>query len=97
MSTTVTAPYTDGMRLYQNAPYAEPRPHDHIQYAQMPQQQVVQQNMNYAAQMYSEAPAPAPTMSMTPPETEGHWKQDSSSSLADALGELKIEHDAVGK
>ena len=64
----------------------------------MPQQQVVQQSLNYTPQMYSEAPPPAaPTMTMTPPETEGHWKHDSTSSLADALGELKIEHDAVGK
>lgn len=97
MPTSVTAPYPDGMRLYQNPSYAEQRPHDHVQYAPMPQQQVVQQNLNYQPQLYSDAPAPAPTMTMTPPETEGHWKQDSTSNLADALGELKIEHDAVGK
>ncbi|KAF1975677.1 hypothetical protein BU23DRAFT_66258 [Bimuria novae-zelandiae CBS 107.79] len=96
MPATVTAPYTDEMRLYQNAPYGEHQPHDHIQYAPMPQQQVVQQNLNYPPQMYSDAPPAAPTMTMTPPETESHhWKQDSTSSLADALGELKIEHDAV--
>lgn len=97
MPASVSAPYTDGMRLYQNPPYPEQRPHDHVQYAPMPQQQVVQQNLNYAPQLYSDAPAPAPSMTMTPPETEGHWKQDSTSNLADALGELKIEHDAVGK
>lgn len=97
MPTSAAAPYTDGMRLYQSAPYAEQPSHDHLQYSSMPQQQVVQQNLNYAPQMYSEPPTATPTMTMTPPEIEGHWKQDSTSSLADALGELKIEHDAVGK
>ncbi|KAL5412073.1 hypothetical protein PMIN04_010030 [Paraphaeosphaeria minitans] len=95
MATSVTAPYQDGMRMYQNAPYGEQQPHDHIQYASLPQQQVVQQNMNYPPQMYPEAPPPAPTMTMTPPESEGQWKQDPSSNLADALGELKIDHTAV--
>lgn len=97
MATSATAPYQDGMRMYQNAPYGEQQPHDHIQYASLPQQHAVQQNLNYAPQMYSEAPPPAPTMTMTPPESEGQWKQDPSSNLADALGELKIDHTAVGE
>lgn len=97
MSNSVPATYADGMRIYQTAPYGEQQSQEHLQYAPMPQSQVVQQNMAYASQMYSDAPPPAPAMTMTPPETDSQWKQDSTSNLADALGELKIDHTAIGE
>lgn len=98
LPTPVTGTYADGLRLYQTAPYAEPQPQSHLQYAPMPQPQVVQQTINYApSQMYSDAPPSAPAMTMTPPATEPSWKQDPSSTLTEALGELKIDHTAVGK
>jgi hypothetical protein len=96
--TPVTGTYADGMRMYQTASYVDQHPQEHMQYAPMAPPQVVQQNINYGPQqMYSEPPPSAPAMTMTPPATEGSWKQDSTSSLTDALGELKIDHDAVGK
>lgn len=98
LPTPVTGSYADGMRMYQTAPYMEQQPQEHIQYAPMPQPQAVQQNMNYPPpSMYSETPGPPPAMTMTPPETEGSWKHDPSSSLAEALGELKIDHTAIGE
>jgi hypothetical protein len=98
LSTPVTGSFPESMRMYQTAPYVEQQAQDHLHYASMPQPQIVQQAINYhTPQMYSEAPpsASAPTMTMTPPATEGNWKQDSSSNLAEALGELKIDSDAV--
>lgn len=97
MTSSVNASYPDGMRMYQSPSYGDQSPHDHIQYASLPPQQVVQQNLNYPPQMYSDAPPSAPTMTMTPPDSEGQWKQDPTSNLADALGELKIDHTAVGE
>lgn len=35
------------------------------------------------------------TMTMTPPESEPSWRNDSVSNLSDALGELKIDHTAI--
>jgi hypothetical protein len=96
--TPVTGTYADGMRMYQTASYVDHQPQEHMQYAPMAPPQAVQQNMNYASQqMYPEPPSSAPAMTMTPPATEGSWKQDSTSTLTDALGELKIDHDAIGK
>lgn len=96
LATSIPATYADGMRMYQTAPYAEQQSQEHLQYASMSQSQVVPQEINYApSQMYSEASQHAPPMTMTPPETENHWKQDTSSNLAEALGELKIDLNAV--
>lgn len=54
--------------------------------------------MSYAPQQaYSQAPAPPPTMTMTPPESEPNWRTDSVANLTDALGELKIDHTAIGE
>jgi hypothetical protein len=90
--------YGDGMRMYQNAPYVEQQPQEHMQYSAMPQGQMVPQNIAYAPhQMYSESPSSAPAVSTSPPETEGSWRTESMSTLADALGELKIDHTAIGK
>jgi hypothetical protein len=36
-------------------------------------------------------------MTMTPPESEPNWRSDSVSSITDALGELKIDHTAIGE
>jgi len=96
--TPVTGTYADGMRMYQTASYVDQQPQEHMQYAPMAPPQVVQQNINYTPQqMYSEPPPSAPAMTMTPPATEGSWKHESASNLTDALGELKIDHDAIGK
>ncbi|KAF1949084.1 hypothetical protein CC80DRAFT_280963 [Byssothecium circinans] len=98
LPTPVSGSYADGMRMYQTAPYGEQPPQEHLQYASMPQPHVVQQNMNYVrSHMYSEAPpsASAPAMTMTPPETEGSWKQDPSPNLAEAFGELQIDVNAI--
>lgn len=97
LPTPVSGTY-DGMRMYQGSPYGDQQSQEHMQYASMQQPHVVQQNMNYPApQMYSEASQSAPAMTMTPPATEGSWKQDPSSSLAEALGELQIGENAIGK
>lgn len=86
------------MRMYQTAPYVDQQSQEHLQYSSMHQGQVVQQNITYQPhQMYSEAPASAPPVTMSPPETEGSWRGDPSSNLAEALGELKIDHTAVGE
>lgn len=97
------AAYADGLRMYQNPPYVEPP-------AQQPQQQqvsytnmpppasVVQPNMSYAThQMYNEPATSAPGATMSPPQTDNGWRNDSVSSLAEVLGELQIEHNAVGR
>lgn len=96
-ATPVTGSYADSMRLYQTTSYVDQHPQDQLQYTHMAPPQVVQQNMNYTPQqLYSDAAPAAPVMTMTPPATEGAWKHDPSSTLAEALGELKIEHDAIG-
>jgi hypothetical protein len=100
LPTPVTGTYADGIRMYQTASYVDQQPQEHMQYPPMPQPQVVHQNMNYPQhQMYSEAPASAPAVTMSPPETEGSWRNEPPpmSNLADALGELKIDHTAIGE
>lgn len=96
MPPSATGAYADGMRMYQNAPYADQHSHDAIPYGTMPPV-VPQPNINYAPQIYSEPPPPPSTMTMTPPESEGQWKQDPTSNLADALGELQIDLKGVGE
>lgn len=97
MPTPVSGTYADGMRMYQTAPY-DHQQQDHLQYSGMPQPQVIQQNVAYTPQqMYSEPPSQAPALTMSPPETDGSWRSDPSSTLAEALGELKIDHTAVGE
>jgi hypothetical protein len=95
----VDGTYTDGIRMYQTAPYVDQQPQEQLSYhPTMPQGQIVQQNMTYPQpQMYSEPSAPAPPVTMTPPATEGNWRNDTTSNLAEALGELKIDHTAIGE
>ncbi|KAF2187865.1 hypothetical protein K469DRAFT_109109 [Zopfia rhizophila CBS 207.26] len=96
LPTPVTGTYADGMRMYPTAPYMEQHPQEHIQYPPMPQTQVVSQSINYQPhQMYSETPTAAPAATMSPAATDSSWRTDNASSLADALGELKIDHTAV--
>jgi hypothetical protein len=84
--------------MYQGSPYADQQSHEQMQYPPMPQAQVVQQNVSYQPhQMYSDAPASAPAVTMSPSGSDSHWRNDPASNLADALGELKIDHTAVGK
>lgn len=83
--------------IYQSSPYMDQQPQEALHYQSMAQPQMPQQNMNYTPQQpYSQSSAPAPAMTMTPPESEPHWRSDSVSSLSDALGELKIDHTAIG-
>jgi hypothetical protein len=84
--------------MYQTSPYANQQSQESLQYQAMSQPQVVQQSMSYSApQAYSQPLAPPPAMTMTPPESEPAWRSDSVSSISDALGELKIDHTAVGE
>ncbi|KAJ4985998.1 hypothetical protein SVAN01_08476 [Stagonosporopsis vannaccii] len=79
--------------MYQPSPYPDQQAQDAMQYPAMSQPQ---QNMSYPPQQaYSQASGVAPTMTMTPPETETHWRSESVSSLTDVLGELKIDHTAI--
>jgi hypothetical protein len=98
VSSAPNAAYADGIRMYQGGPYVDQQSPEHMQYPPMPQAQVVQQNMNYAPhQMYAESPTTGPGVAMSPPETDGGWRNESMSNLAEVLGELKIEHNAVGE
>ena len=98
LPTPVSATYADNIRMYQNSPYADQQSHEQMQYPPIPQTQVVQQNVSYQPhQMYSDPPASAPAVTMSPPETDSSWSNDPASNLADALGELKIDHTAIGK
>lgn len=93
LPTPVTGTYAEGMRMYQTSPYVDQQPQEHMQYPPMGHQ-----NMNYPPHhMYSEAQAHQPPVTMSPPETDGSWRSDPSSNLAEALGELKIDHTAVGE
>lgn len=85
--------------MYQPSPYVDQQSQESIHYQAMPQSQVVQPNMNYSAQQtpYSQPPSAPPAMTMTPPESEPNWRGDNVGNLTDALGELKIDHTAVGK
>jgi hypothetical protein len=100
MQPAPAASYGDGIRMYQNAPpaYVDQHPQELPQYQAM-QSQMVQPDMPYAPQqLYAESPsAAAPPVSLSPPETEASWRNDSISNLSDALGELKIDHTAVGE
>ncbi|KAF2277497.1 uncharacterized protein EI97DRAFT_375360 [Westerdykella ornata] len=96
MQPAVSAAYVDGMPVYQNASYADPPAQEHLQYPSVPQGPMLQQNMAYPNQhIYSEAPTAAPAGSMSPIESEATWRTESMTTLTDALGELKIEYDAV--
>ncbi|OSS49817.1 hypothetical protein B5807_06060 [Epicoccum nigrum] len=78
--------------IYQSSPYSDQQ----SQEAMYPPMSQAQQNMSYPSQQaYSQASASAPSMVMTPPETESHWRSESVSSLTDVLGELKIDHTAI--
>ncbi|CAO2656691.1 Nn.00g054940.m01.CDS01 [Neocucurbitaria sp. VM-36] len=82
--------------MYQTSPYVDQQPQEAIHYQSMSQPQPVPQNMSYTPQQaYSQAAAPPPAMTMTPPESEPNWRSESVSSLTDALGELKIDHTAI--
>jgi hypothetical protein len=84
--------------MYQTSPYANQQSQESLQYQAMSQSQVVPQTMSYSApQSYSQPSAPPPTMTMTPPESEPAWRSDSVSTITDALGELKIDHTAIGE
>lgn len=82
--------------MYQSSPYVDQQPQEAIHYQSMSQS--VPHNLNYTPQQaYSQATAPPPSMTMTPPESEPNWRSESVSSLTDALGELKIDHTAIGE
>ena len=84
--------------MYQSSPYVDQQPQEPVHYPPMSQPQTVQQSMSYQAQhAYTQAPAPSSVMTMTPPASEPHWRSDSVPNLADALGELKIDHTAIGE
>jgi hypothetical protein len=83
--------------MYQTSPYSDQHSQDPMHYSAMSQPQNVQQSMSYQPQAYSQTPTAAPAMVMTPPESEPHWRSESVSSLSDVLGELKIDHTAIGK
>jgi len=88
---------TSAQGMYQSSPYVDQQSQDSCHYQPMSQSQVVQQSMGYAPQQtYSQATVSTPAI-MTPPESEPHWRSDSVSSLSEALGELKIDHTAIGK
>lgn len=83
--------------MYQPSPYVDQQSQDQCHYQPLSQPQVVQQTMGYAPQQpYPQASSAPPTI-LTPPESEPHWRSDSASSLSEALGELKIDHTAVGR
>jgi hypothetical protein len=89
---------TGGSNMYQSSSYVDQQSQEPIHYQSMSQPQVVQQNMSYAPQQaYPQTSAAPPAMTMTPPESEPHWRSDSASSLSEALGELKIDHTAIGE
>lgn len=84
--------------MYQSSSYEDHSPQDSIHYQNLPQSQVVQQNMSYSNQQaYTTNSAAPPAMTMTPPESEPAWRNESVSNLSDALGELKIDHTAIGE
>jgi len=88
-------PTTQGM--YQPSPYVDQQSQESCHYQPMSQPQVIQQTMSYAPQHgYSQQSAGPPAI-LTPPESEPHWRSDSVSSLSEALGELKIDHTAIGE
>ncbi|KAF2498297.1 hypothetical protein BU16DRAFT_548115 [Lophium mytilinum] len=89
----VPGTYADGMRMYQTAPYIEQhQPTEHLQYSNMPPPAVVGQDLSYQPQpIYSAPPAPP----MDSPGSDGVWRNDNTSNLTDALGELKIDYTAV--
>ncbi|KAF2013414.1 hypothetical protein BU24DRAFT_349768 [Aaosphaeria arxii CBS 175.79] len=96
LTTPVTGTYPDG-RMYQTAPYVDHSPTEQMPYQHMSQAQVVQQNINYTPQqqLYSEPPASAPPVPMSATDAESSWRHETPSDLAEALGELKIDHTAV--
>ena len=85
---------TSGM--YQSSPYVDQQSQEPCHYQPISQPQVVQQSMGYAPQQaYSQTSVPPAIL--TPPDSEPHWRSDSVSSLSEALGELKIDHTAIGE
>ena len=96
LHTPVTPTYTDGMRIYQNAPYIEQHhPQEALQYSAMSQGPVVGQDLNYPPpQVYSDQ-VPPPSLSVS--DADASWRNDSASALTDALGSLKIDINAVRK
>jgi len=85
--------------MYQPSPYVDHPSQETAHYPPMSHAPVVPQAIAYPPQQppYSHSSAPPPVMTMTPPESEPTWRNDSVSNLSDALGELKIDHTAIGK
>jgi hypothetical protein len=84
--------------MYSTSSYGDQQSQESLHYQSMSQPQPVPQDMSYSVrQAYSQATAPPPVMTMTPPISEPAWRSDSVSSLSDVLGELKIDHGGIGK
>jgi len=83
--------------MYQPSPYVDHPSQETAHYPPMSHAPVVPQAIAYPPQQppYSHSSAPPPVMTMTPPESEPTWRNDSVSNLSDALGELKIDHTAI--
>ena len=90
--------------MYQSS-YVDHHPQDAMHFQSMSQSQVVPQSLSYAPQRTFSQPSIAPpamtmtppAMTMTPPASEPGWRSEPVANLTDALGELKIDHTAVGK
>ncbi len=90
--------------MYQSS-YVDHQPQENMHYQNMSQPQVMPSNMSYAPQRTFSQPSivpptmtmTPPAMTMTPPASEPGWHTESVSNITDALGELKIDHTAVGK
>lgn len=88
------APYTDPMRMYQPAPYKVPSSGQAgLQYGAAAPLGVPAQELNYQLKSAHSAPSSA---SQSAPEIHGLWRSDlNAGGQADALGELRIDYDAV--
>ncbi|KAL0257401.1 hypothetical protein SLS55_008213 [Diplodia seriata] len=102
MGHPLQASYADAARLYQTAPYggmppAPPQSQESVHYGAMPPAPLSNPDqMKYHPQQVYQ-PQSAPSMGSSN-EGEPMWRNNlDTSQLTEALGELKIDHTAIGK
>jgi hypothetical protein len=99
LAQSVPGTYADSVRMYSSPHYIDASPQEALPYAQVHAPAVgPPEHSQYQPQpLYSShPPQPAQTLGSSS-EPDDQWRSDNVSQLAEVLGELKIDHTAVGK
>ncbi|KAF2756715.1 hypothetical protein EJ05DRAFT_518180 [Pseudovirgaria hyperparasitica] len=94
LSQSAPTSYAESMRMYPATHYVDPAAQDLHSYGSMQPPPVLNTDLSYKSGPIYSAHSQAPNLAT--PSSEAPWPQnDQSSSLVEALGELKIDHTAI--